>query len=101
MLGLLIGSSAMGLISDRFGRMKALLLGVILASGSGFIGAFMPDMHGYGFFRFLTGVGGMAMFMVTFVICVEFVGPKYTMLTGIVIEIPFALGTFLSTFVHT
>ena len=30
--------------------------------------------------------------MVTFVICVEYVGVKYTMLTGIAIEIPFALG---------
>ena len=52
----------------------------------------MNDMHGYGFFRFLTGIGGIACFMVTFVICVEYVGVKYTMLTGIAIEIPFALG---------
>ena len=35
MLGLLIGSFAMGMISDRFGRMKALVIGVILASCSG------------------------------------------------------------------
>ena len=55
MLGLLFGSFIMGIISDKFGRMKALMLGVILASVSGFIGAFMPDMHSYGFFRFLTG----------------------------------------------
>ena len=40
----------------------------------------------------LPGIGGMALFMVTFVICVEYVGVKYTMLTGIVIEIPFAMG---------
>ena len=92
MLGLLFGSFIMGLISDKYGRMKALTLGIILASGSGFIGAFMPDMHSYGFFRFLTGIGGMAMFMVTFVICVEYVGAKYTMFTGIIIEVPFALG---------
>ena len=37
----------------------------------------------------------MALFMVTFVICVEYVGVKYTMLTGIVIEIPFALGELI------
>ena len=43
----------------------------------------------------LAGIGGMALFMVTFVICVEYVGVKYTMLTGIVIEIPFALGELL------
>ena len=44
---------------------------------------------------FFTGIGGMALFMVTFVICVEYVGVKYTMLTGIVIEIPFALGELI------
>ena len=37
----------------------------------------------------------MALFMVTFVICVEYVGVKYTMLTGIVIEIPFAMGELI------
>ena len=36
--------------------------------------------------------------MVTFVICVEYVGVKYTMLTGIVIEIPFAMGELLLAF---
>ncbi len=95
MVGLLIGSFFMGMISDRFGRMKALVIGAILASGAGTLGAFMPGMHGYGFFRFLTGVGGMALFMVTFVICVEYVGVKYTMLTGIIIEVPFAIGELI------
>ena len=33
--------------------------------------------------------------MISFVICVEFVGVKYTMLVGILIEIPFALGELL------
>ena len=79
------------LLSDKkkYEFQKNLMLQV---SGSGFLGAFMNDMHGYGFFRFLTGIGGIACFMVTFVICVEYVGVKYTMLTGIAIEIPFALG---------
>ena len=92
MVGMGIGSYIMGAISDKFGRMKALMLGVLLVSGSGILGAFMPDQHSYGFLRFLTGIGGNAFFMVTFVICVEYVGPKYTMLSGLIIEIPFALG---------
>ena len=92
MVGMGIGSYIMGAISDKFGRMKALMLGVLLVSGSGILGAFMPDQHSYGILRFLTGIGGNAFFMVTFVICVEYVGPKYTMLSGLIIEIPFALG---------
>jgi hypothetical protein len=44
---------------------------------------------------FLTGMGGMGCFMISFVICVECVGVKYTMLVGIIIEIPFAIGELL------
>ena len=95
MIGMFFGSYIVGMISDRFGRMKALMLGVIMVACSGFFGAFMPDAHSFGFFRFITGMGGIACFMVTFVLCVEYVGAKYTMLTGIVIEIPFALGELL------
>ena len=98
MLGMLFGSFGIGMFSDRYGRMNALMLSIALVSCSGFLGAFMNDMHGFGFFRFLTGIGGIGCFMVTFVICVEYVGSKYTMLTGIAIEIPFALGEFVLGF---
>eukprot|EP00095_Tigriopus_kingsejongensis_P000969 maker-scaffold83_size396513-snap-gene-2.32 protein:Tk00969 transcript:maker-scaffold83_size396513-snap-gene-2.32-mRNA-1 annotation:"PREDICTED: uncharacterized protein LOC103466540" len=92
MLGMLVGSFVLGHISDLVGRMKALMISVVLISVSGIIGAFMPDPFTFGFFRFVTGMGGIGCFMVTFVLCVEYVGAKYTMLIGIAIEIPFALG---------
>ena len=95
MIGAGAGSYVMGSISDKYGRMKALMLSVLLVSVSGVLGAFMPDEYSYGFMRFLTGIGGQAFFMVNFVLCVEYVGPKYTMLAGIIIEIPFALGELL------
>lgn len=71
------------------------MLSVIVMSLSGLIGAFMPEAVGFGIFRFLTGIGGIGTFMVTFVLAVEFVGPKYTMLIGIAIEIPFAIGELI------
>ena len=42
--------------------------------------------------RFITGMGGIGCYMVSFVLAVEHVGFKYTMLVGIAIEIPFAIG---------
>ena len=42
--------------------------------------------------RFITGMGGIGCFMVCFVLAVEHVGFKFTMLVGIAIEIPFAIG---------
>ena len=47
---------------------------------------------GYGILRVITGMGGIGCFMVCFVLAVEHVGFKFTMLIGIAIEIPFALG---------
>ena len=55
----------------------------------------MQTAGGFGFFRFLTGMGGIGTFMVTFVLAVEYVGPRYTTFIGIAIEIPFALGEML------
>lgn len=46
MLGMLFGSFVIGLISDRFGRMIALMISVVLVSVSGVIGAFMPNAAG-------------------------------------------------------
>ena len=94
MIGMFFGSYIVGIISDKYGRMKALMLGLLLIA-SGLFAAFMPDANSYGFFRFLTGIGGIATFMVTSVITMEYVGAKYTMFVGIAIHIPFPLGELL------
>ena len=95
MLGLLFGSMFFGIISDKYGRMTALMIAILFVVVSALLGAVIPTLGAFGFFRFITGMGGMGCFMVTFVIAVEYVGFKYTMLIGIVIEVPFALGEIL------
>ena len=96
MIGMLFGSYTVGMISDKFGRMKALMLCVIMIGSSGFfVVSFLPDAYSYGLVRFITGIGSISCFMVTFVLCVEYVGAKYTVFVGIAIDIPFALGELL------
>eukprot|EP00090_Calanus_glacialis_P039501 TRINITY_DN68771_c0_g1_i1.p1 TRINITY_DN68771_c0_g1~~TRINITY_DN68771_c0_g1_i1.p1 ORF type:complete len:611 (-),score=103.55 TRINITY_DN68771_c0_g1_i1:27-1859(-) len=98
MLGLLFGSYIFGWISDTHGRMKALMLSVLSVALSGTLGAFCYGpigLHFYAFLRFITGMGGIGCFMVCFVLAVEHVGFKYTMLIGIAIEIPFAIGEMI------
>jgi len=95
MLGMLLGSYVFGWISDKHGRMKALLIAVMTVSLSGFFGAFCGGRWGqlgYGLMRVLTGMGGIGCFMVSFVLVVEHVGARFTSLIGVAIEIPFALG---------
>lgn len=98
MLGMLFGSYIFGFLSDTYGRKKAMMLAIVMVSLSGSIGTFCVGPgaeHGFAFLRFLTGMGGIGCFMVCFVLAVEHVGYKFTMLIGIAIEIPFALGEAL------
>jgi len=92
MLGMLFGSYFFGWVSDTYGRLKALMLAVLTVSISGFLGALPCSVHIYAILRFMTGMGGIGCFMVCFVLVVEHVGFKFTMLVGIAIEIPFAIG---------
>ena len=84
--GLLVGAYLIGWMSDRFGRIPALSLGVLLVSISGFAGAHCYGPTGlilFSVLRFITGVGGMACFMVSFVLILEQVGPSQAVLVGI------------------
>ena len=96
--GLLLGAYVIGWFSDRKGRVPALSLGVLLVSLSGFSAAHCYGPTGlvvFSILRFITGVGGMACFMVSFVLIVEHVSYKYSMMAGIGINIPFAVGEFV------
>ncbi len=44
-LGMLIGSFVMGLISDVYGRMKSLMISVVVVAVAGFIGAWVTDPY--------------------------------------------------------
>ena len=92
MLGMLFGSIIFGIVSDRFGRITALMCSVVTMTTSAVVGAMVPNLAGYTIFRFLTGMGGMGCFLVSFVLVIEHVGFEYTMLIGVLIEIPFELG---------
>ena len=92
MVGLMVGSFGFGILSDAIGRKKALMVGLVLTSLSGVLGAFMPNEILFGIMRFLSGVGAKGLFMIAFVLSVEFTGPKYSAYLGVAINIPFALG---------
>jgi OCT family organic cation transporter-like MFS transporter 4/5 len=62
--GMLAGSFVFGLLSDRFGRMRALMLAVAMVSASGTISAFVTIPAVFGVLRFFTGMGGMGCYIV-------------------------------------
>ena len=67
MFGFLFGSLLIGMLSDRFGRKKALFLSVIGASVFTFVGAFITQYWAYLSLRYVF------MFTVTYVLFVVYV----------------------------
>ena len=53
--GMLVGSFIIGLVSDRFGRLKALVLSIFLVGGSGLLAAFVQDRILFAILRITTG----------------------------------------------
>ena len=93
MVGLLLGSFVFGLASDKFGRMKTMMVAIVIVTVSGAFGA-IPGAGPVWFtmMRFITGFGVKGLFMIAFVMTVECVGPKAATLLGILINVPFAVG---------
>ena len=104
--GLLVAAYLFGWISDRVGRVPALSLGVVLVAGAGVAGGLAPStdtglvmfavarctilhclycsvLYCTALYRFVTGLGAMACFMVSFVLILEQVGPGHAVLVGI------------------
>merc|ERR1711892_1448355 len=91
-----IGSFLFGWMSDYGGRKSTLMISiVILAFGGSFPFFLKPNPSIYYALvisRFLSGLGHVGTFMMAFSLALEYVGPKYRTLFGILIETPFAMG---------
>jgi VNT family MFS transporter (synaptic vesicle glycoprotein 2) len=56
-VGMIFGSMFWGSLADSIGRRKSLVISLLLNGISGFVSAFMPNLEGFAFFRFLSGIG--------------------------------------------
>ena len=94
--GMLVGSFPIGILSDKFGRRPLLMVTLLFLAVGGSLPYFFPaDPSYYPFFvfaRFISGIGHVGTFMMSFTLSLEYVGPKYRTHFGILIETPFALG---------
>jgi len=99
MAGMTIGSFVFGWSSDRFGRKATLMVTALFLVAGGSLPALVkltPALFPlFALSRFLSGCGHAGTFMTTFALALEYVGPKYRVLFGIIIETPFAIGGLL------
>ena len=67
-INIFLGSFIIGLVSDKYGRRKALIVAILLAGGSGAIATFVNNRTLFAILRITVGMGGMGCFMVPAVI---------------------------------
>ncbi|XP_050391448.1 organic cation transporter protein [Patella vulgata] len=95
--GNLVGALGLGLVSDIIGRKKTLLISIVLWTGTGIGTAFSTDFISFATLRFFTGLAMSGIFMTSFVIGLELVGPSKRTIAGMVIMVFWAIGLFVLT----
>ena len=96
--GMLIGSFLIGMLSDKFGRLNAMILSIFLVGGSGVLMAFIKNRVIFGILRITCGMGGMGCYMVPAVIAAEATLPTHKIITTTVPGIAFILGELIFAF---
>ncbi|XP_022815571.1 organic cation transporter protein-like isoform X2 [Spodoptera litura] len=91
-VGILIGSTIFGFLSDRYGRKKSFLVAISTLIIFGLAMPFSPNYLVFTILRFLTGLATSGTMVVSFVMVMEAVGPRYREVTGCLFQIPFIIG---------
>ncbi|UJR32678.1 hypothetical protein I4U23_020138 [Adineta vaga] len=109
-VGYMVGSIFFGIMADKYGRRPIMSICIILMACTGFICAFFPQKHLFGFWpsytvytisRFILACSTRGIAVTGFVLATELVGPKNKFLTAIIVQYFFAFGQlFLVTFAY-
>ena len=96
--GMFVGSFMIGMISDKFGRLKAMIFSIFLVSGSGILAVFVNNKVFFAFLRLTCGMGGMGCILVTAVIAAEETLPNYKIFTTLITAMAFPVGELILAF---
>ncbi|XP_052244559.1 organic cation transporter protein-like isoform X1 [Dreissena polymorpha] len=94
LVGHLVGAVSIGLVSDMFGRKKALVVAIVFFIVAAFGTAFARTYEVFVGFRFMQGVANLGMYTTLFVIGLELVGPSYRVAAGIIINFFWCFGLY-------
>lgn len=79
MSGFILSYPIFGYLSDRFGRWRSLLIGGLIEVISGFGCAFADSISAFMVFRFLVGLGNAGRTSSSYLVMIEWTGPKWRM----------------------
>lgn len=95
MLGMLVGAFFMGMVSDAFGRKVGIMISALMVATFGTAAAFTTSFYAFGFLRFLTGMGGMGLYMVAYVYALEITTPEKKIMLSLCTAFGWTLGTLI------
>ncbi len=97
LLGMLLGSFVIGIISDKFGRRKALTISIGLLGLSGLLIVWIKNEIIFACLRIISGIGGMGIFMISSVLAAEGTLPDSKIVTMLMVGLGFVSGELLLT----
>ncbi|XP_025098374.1 organic cation transporter protein-like isoform X2 [Pomacea canaliculata] len=90
--GRFLGAAVFGQLSDRFGRRPMFFVGVAMMMLTGGVAAAAPNVFVFLSMYLLQGAASTGAFVISYILIMELVGPKYRVFAGFVILIFCSLG---------
>lgn len=86
------GNILFGVVADRYGRKRTLMICIFIQSTCGIISSWTPWYWSFILFRFLLALANGGTMITSFVMCMEVVGGVWRTVVPILYQIPFGLG---------
>lgn len=92
MIGVLLGSIIFGQLSDKLGRKPVFFASLVLQVLFGVIAGIAPDYYTFTISRLIIGATTSGVFLVSYVLAMEMVGPTYRLFAGVAVMMFFSFG---------
>ncbi|KAM6972600.1 solute carrier family 22 member 7-like [Aplochiton taeniatus] len=92
-MGVMLGAVIFGILSDKYGRKRMLLVSYLSAIFFGLASAFSNSFTMFAVMRFFTGFGITGISIISIVLCIEWIDIKHRTLVGVLMSLDWSIST--------